>query len=176
MQTTDCLARCQSPLTISRAGKPSKPRIAERDANGNLSFLHRLQVVSVPLLTGDVIGENEKMKKVFIVCLFITSSFFHPWDSNPRPLDYEATALPTELLCLSTSQGVKTYLFKFCFCFTQKLEKFLQVLFQRQEQASQANRKLLSEMPMTISRAGKPSKPRIAERDANVNLSFLHHL
>ena len=41
----------------------------------------------------------------------MTSYLFHPWDSNPRPLDYEATALQTELLCFSTSQEVKTYLF-----------------------------------------------------------------
>ena len=33
----------------------------------------------------------------------------HGWDSNPRPLDYEATALPTELLFFSTFQGL-TYL------------------------------------------------------------------
>ena len=98
-----------------------------------------------------------------------------PGDSNPRPLDYEATALPTELLCLGTSQGVKTYLFK-VFTSLRNLEKFLQVLFQHQLQASQANRGLLSEMPMTISKAGKPSKPRIAKRDANRNLYFLHRL
>ena len=46
------------PMTISRAGKPSKPWIAERDTNVNLSFLHRLHVVPVPVLTGDVIGEK----------------------------------------------------------------------------------------------------------------------
>ena len=44
-------------MTISRAGKPSKPRIAEQDANGNLSFLYRLQVVSVP--PGDIIGAGK---------------------------------------------------------------------------------------------------------------------
>ena len=59
----------EMPMTISRAGKPSKPRIAELDANVNSSFLHRLQVVSVPLLTGDVIGEKQKMKKVYRVFL-----------------------------------------------------------------------------------------------------------
>ena len=46
----------------SRAGKPSKPWIAERDANGNLSFIHRLQVVSVPLLTGDIIGAGKPIQ------------------------------------------------------------------------------------------------------------------
>ena len=48
-------------------------------------------------------------KKIKKACIFITSSFFHPWESNPGPLDYEATALPTELLCLSTLEGL-TYL------------------------------------------------------------------
>ena len=49
-------------MAISRAEKPSKPQIAERDANVNLSFLHRLQVVSVPLLTCDIIGAGKPSK------------------------------------------------------------------------------------------------------------------
>ena len=93
------------------------------------------------------------MKKLY--SLFITLYFFHLWDLNPRPLDYEATALPTELLCLSTSQGVKTYLFK-VFASLRNLKIFTSTL--------------------SASRAGKPSKPRTAERDANGNLSFLHRL
>ena len=37
---------------------------------------------------------------------------------------------------------------------------------------ARVNRRLLSKMPMTISRAGKPSKPWIAKQNADV--SFLH--
>ena len=62
------------PMSISRGGKPSKPRIAKRDADGNLSFLHRLQVVSVPLLTGDVIGAGYIVLELFQpLCSPVTS-------------------------------------------------------------------------------------------------------
>ena len=43
----------------------AKPRIAEQDAN--VSFLHRFRVVSVPVLTSDVIGEKRKNEKKYTV-------------------------------------------------------------------------------------------------------------
>ena len=179
-------------MNISRAGKPCKPQIAEQDANVNLSFLHRLQVISVPLLTSDIVVAGKPSKPriaewnanvFFTLILSCLSRCAHQWphwrkkkklkntawvDSNPRPLDYDATALPTELLCFSTSQEVKTYLYKvfaslrnskmfYKYSFGVKSRQAKQTVdclarcqWLSQEQASQANRRLPSKMPMWI--------------------------
>ena len=75
----DRWARCQ------RAGKPSKPRIAEQDANGNLSFLYHLQVVSVPPLTGDIIGAG-KPSQPWIAEQDANVSFLHCFQVVSAPV------------------------------------------------------------------------------------------